>query len=242
MTDNGPQFSSDEFHKFSSGWGFEHVTSSPHYPQSNGKAENAVKTVKRLFSKCAKSGQSEFRALLDWRNTPTEGMNSRPAQRFLGCRCKTLLPTASLLLKPRYATEEDTAALTQLKERQKFYYNRHVKSLPPLNSGETIRMRLPGKKTWTPGTCVGQDGPRSYRVKVGEQEYRRNWCQLRQTKEPPEPVLADTQSTHDTSSNAEPDSVTQESTTTREEQVISQDTSSELESPTPVRQRRSSSI
>ena len=185
VTDNGPQFSSDEFHKFSSGWGFEHVTSSPHYPQSNGKAENAVKTVKRLFSKCAKSGQSEFRALLDWRNTPTEGMNSSPAQRFLGHRCKTLLPTASLLLKPRYATEEDTAALTQLKERQKFYYNRHVKSLPPLNSGETIRMRLPGKKTWTPGACVGQDGPRSYRVKVGEQEYRRNRRQLRQTKEPP---------------------------------------------------------
>ena len=79
-------------------------------------------------------------------------------------------------------------------------------------------------------------------MKVGEQEYRRNRRQLRQTKEPPEPVLADTQSTHDTSSNAEPDSVTQESAATREEQVISQDTSSELESPTPVRQRRSSRI
>ena len=211
MTDNGPQFSSNKFHKFSSGWGFGHVTSSPHYSQSNGKAENAVKAVKRHFSKCAKSGKLEFRALLDWRNTPTEGMNSSQAQRFLGHRCKTLFPTASLLLKPRYAryaTEEDTEALTQLKERQKFYYNRHVKSLPPLNSGETIHMRLPGKKTWTPGACVGQDGPWSYWVKVGEQEYRRNRCQLRQTKEPPEPVLADTQSTHETSSYAETDSVT----------------------------------
>ena len=146
VKDNGPQFSSDEFHKFSSGWGFEHVTSSPHYPQSNGKAENAVKTVKRLFSKCAKSGQSEFRALLDWRNTPTEGMNSSPAQRFLGRRCKTLLPTTSLLLKPRYATEEDTAALTQMKERQKFYYNRHVKSLPPLNLGKQFVCAYQGRR------------------------------------------------------------------------------------------------
>ena len=54
VTDNGPQFSSDEFHKFRSGWGFEHVTSSPYYPQSNGKTENVVKTVKRLFFEVCK--------------------------------------------------------------------------------------------------------------------------------------------------------------------------------------------
>ncbi len=48
VSDNGPQFSSTEFAEFSRKWGFEHTTSSP---QSNGKAENAVKTVKRLFTK-----------------------------------------------------------------------------------------------------------------------------------------------------------------------------------------------
>ena len=48
MTDE-PQFSSNEFPVFTKSWSFNHVTTSPRYPQSNGKAENAVWTVKSLF-------------------------------------------------------------------------------------------------------------------------------------------------------------------------------------------------
>ncbi|XP_015778582.1 PREDICTED: uncharacterized protein LOC107356488 [Acropora digitifera] len=66
VTDNGPQFAAAEFAVFEKSWMFQHITSSPHYSQSNGKAENAVKTVKRLFTKCKESSQSEFLALLDW--------------------------------------------------------------------------------------------------------------------------------------------------------------------------------
>ena len=59
VSDNGPQFDLAEFTTFAKKWGFEHITSSLCYPQSNGKAENAVKTVKRLFTKCRASGQSD---------------------------------------------------------------------------------------------------------------------------------------------------------------------------------------
>ena len=44
VSDNGPQFSSEEFQKFAKKWGFKH-------PQSNGLPENAVKTVKRLMKR-----------------------------------------------------------------------------------------------------------------------------------------------------------------------------------------------
>ena len=185
VTDNGPQFASAEFAAFAKTWMFKHTTSSPHHPQSNGKAENAVKTVKRLFIKSKESGQSEFLALLDWRSTPSEGIGLSPAQRLMGRRCKTLLPVAGTLLQPRYSTEQETRALIGNKQRQQHYYNRHAKPLHPIKPGETVRMRLPGQKTWTAGTCTGQTGPRSYDVKIGETVYRRNRRQLIQANEPP---------------------------------------------------------
>lgn len=55
--------------------------------QSNGKAENAVRTVRHLFAKCRAAGVSEFQALLDWRNTPSKGMDTSSAQRFFGRGC-----------------------------------------------------------------------------------------------------------------------------------------------------------
>ena len=49
--------------------------------------------------------------------------------------------------------------------------------------GETVRIRLPGQKTWTPGECIQEGGPRSYHIRVGERVFRRNRRQLLLTRE-----------------------------------------------------------
>ena len=51
VSDNGPQYSSEAYANFARKFRFEHITSSPHYPQSNGEAERAVQTVKNLIKK-----------------------------------------------------------------------------------------------------------------------------------------------------------------------------------------------
>ena len=51
ITDNGPNFVSQEFPTFTSRWDIRHSTSSPYHSQGNGKAESEVKIAKQLMRK-----------------------------------------------------------------------------------------------------------------------------------------------------------------------------------------------
>ena len=55
VSDNGSQFTSTEFKKFGRHWNFVHVTSSPTYPQSNGKVEAAVNSAKNVMRRSRKA-------------------------------------------------------------------------------------------------------------------------------------------------------------------------------------------
>ena len=65
-----------ELAKFTSSWDIQHVTSAPYHSQGNGKAESAVKSVKRLIKKAGMSKTEFHLSLLDWRNTLTIGMEA----------------------------------------------------------------------------------------------------------------------------------------------------------------------
>ncbi|KAL9974508.1 hypothetical protein ACROYT_G011550 [Oculina patagonica] len=79
-SDNGSRFTSREFEEFASDWPFDHQTSSPHYPPSNGQIDNAAKIAKRLLTKSKTGGQDACLAILDWRNTPSEDVSRHPCQ------------------------------------------------------------------------------------------------------------------------------------------------------------------
>ena len=49
ISDNGQQYSSCEFAEFALSYQFQHITSSPLFPQSNGQAERTVQTAERLL-------------------------------------------------------------------------------------------------------------------------------------------------------------------------------------------------
>ena len=48
-TDNGPQFECAEFQSFAKDFQFEHIKTSPRYPQSNGKAKNSKDYLKESY-------------------------------------------------------------------------------------------------------------------------------------------------------------------------------------------------
>ena len=63
-SDNGPHYNSQAFEAFARDYGFQHVTSSPHIPRSNGFIESQVKSVKTILLK-AKT-QDRHRHLLNF--------------------------------------------------------------------------------------------------------------------------------------------------------------------------------
>lgn len=165
ISDNGPQYSSQEFKRFSERWEFLHKTSSPGHPQSNGKAESAVKTAKRLLLKAKMAGQDPYLALLDHRNAPSQGPDSSPAQRLLSRRTRTLLPTKASLLQPKVQQEEQS--LKRKQERQCAYYNRSARDLDKLKPGDCVRIQPFEPHTqWRLGTVQKIVDARSYDIKL----------------------------------------------------------------------------
>ena len=126
VTDNGPNYTSDEFQSFTKNWGIQHITSSPKYPQSNGLAERNVQTLKKLVKKSGK-GHDPYLALLNFRTTPLKDSLS-PAEILMGRKLRTTLPsTQTLFITP--TTQIAQQAMRQ-KQKEQFSTYKGSRDLP----------------------------------------------------------------------------------------------------------------
>ncbi|XP_029054611.2 uncharacterized protein K02A2.6-like [Osmia bicornis bicornis] len=164
-TDGALYFDSEKFKKFTREWTFKHVKSSPHYPRSNGLAENAVKSTKMLFKKALDAGEDIFLALLNFRNTPRGKVHS-PASNLMSRNLRTNIPCTFEYLKPRITCVQDRQILIQLREQSKVYYDRQARKRHELTAGREVMFKKLPQAEWIPGTIVEKAGtPRSYIVK-----------------------------------------------------------------------------
>ena len=85
-SDNGSPWNSREFENFARHYGFEHKTSSPYNPRSNGLAEKAVGIAKQILIKCNEAKDDPYLGLLNRRNTPRNDETGSPTQRLFSRR------------------------------------------------------------------------------------------------------------------------------------------------------------
>ena len=72
-----------------------HITSSPHYPQSNGLAEKFVQIVKNLFYKVKDEGTDIYKCLMIYCNTPIENTSKSPMQMLQQTSARSQLPMSN---------------------------------------------------------------------------------------------------------------------------------------------------
>ena len=92
VSDNGPCYTSEVFTNLMQEYNVNHITSSPHYPQFNGLAENCVQLVKNLFYKAIEEGKDLFRCLMVYQNTPLSNKLCSPMQILTSRSARSNLP------------------------------------------------------------------------------------------------------------------------------------------------------
>jgi hypothetical protein len=238
-SDNGPQFDCAEYASFADDWQFEHISSSPYHKQSNGLVEAAVKSAKTLQKKAQRTGRDMWMSFLDYRNTPTEGMDSSPVQRLMSKRAKTTLPLAEHLLEPEIQQDVQTR-LTLKRRKAKKHFDPGSKELPDLKIGQPIRMTsLPkdGRNKWRRGICLGKVAPRSYLVDVDGSVFRRNrkfLCSARDSTAEAPPETSPLAVPPDIQSDLVPVQPLQQPTTTEEPPVPVSLTTPEIAQPVKI--------
>ena len=186
MSDNGPQYASFSFKSFAEEWGFQHCTSSPRFPQSNGMVERHIRTVKSMFQKADQGHTDKELALLCLRTTPVSSKIPSPGEILMGRKLRCNLPVKTK--NSSFADSDEIQNELQVRQdKQKMYFDRKSKDLPPLIPGQNVRVQNTDSGHWEKATVISDcNQPRSYILNTEDgKNLRRNRVQIRESSEPP---------------------------------------------------------
>ena len=159
VSDNGPCYTSEIFTNLMIEYNVNHITSSPHYPQSNGLAEKYVQIVKNLFYKAKEEGKDLYKCLMVYANTPLSSNLQSPMQILASKSARFNLP------------------MSNATRRQKGLDCEHLRT----QYNQAVMYQDPNDKRWYPATIptLCQE-PRSYMIttKQGVQ-YRKTQAHLK---------------------------------------------------------------
>ena len=183
ISDNGRQYDCATYRQFAKDWGFDHVTSSPHYARSNGFVERQIQTVKMTLTKAKETGHDPKLALLSLRSTPIDNQLPSPGELLYQRKLKSDLP-----VRVRNTDPNSDVIASRLKSRQdiqKAYHDTRARDLPPLITGQHVRIQDHATKRWNPGVVTSKTSePRSYNVLTPNGNIlRRNRSHIRETGE-----------------------------------------------------------
>ncbi|PIO53906.1 integrase core domain protein, partial [Teladorsagia circumcincta] len=181
VSDNGTQFTSEQFKMMCEEGGITHVRTAPYHPQSNGQAERFVDTLKRGIKKLKreeKPSEETLNVILQaYRSTPNDCLNNKtPAEVFLGRRLRTRL---SLLLpmekSPMPPSEENRMKMIE-------QFNRRNSAVPKeFEIGEAVYAQVwkAPQFLWKEGIITRRIGKVNYEVDLSGRITKKHANQLR---------------------------------------------------------------
>ena len=174
--DGATNYTSKEITDWLEKWGVHIRLSSAYYPQSNGRAEAGVKSLKRLLEgnlgpRGSINTDKIAQALMQYRNTPLRDVNESPAQLALGRSIRDTIP----LPRERYCISsewarnlhEREAAMKSRNEITKLKYDQNAHCLSELKVSDHVLCQNVRTKKWDRrGVIVEVKTKRQYLIRM----------------------------------------------------------------------------
>ena len=157
VSDNGPCYTAEIFTNLMKEYAVNHITGSPHYPQSNGLAEKFVQIVKNLFYKAKEEGVDINKYLMIYHNTPLTCTSKSPMQMLQQRSARSQLPMSN-------AVRRKFGIIAEQPPKK----NQHI-PLHDFHISQDVMCQSPVTKKWFPAKIKELcPEPRSYQVEMPE--------------------------------------------------------------------------